>query len=130
MFYVMMAIAIVAEEFLMPSLKHIAKRYKLSKDITGFIVALGNLVPEVTTTVLSFLRHGVKMTEFAVATNVGASMFAITIVPAVAALFAPAVVKGQIVKGINPWSFYRDLGFFTMALCFYAYVFADGVCSF
>lgn len=91
MMYIMMVLAKIADEFLMPSLKNIAKRYKLSKDITGFIVAIGNLVPELTTTILSFLRHGVKMTEFGIATNIGASLFTITIVPAVAASFAPAV---------------------------------------
>jgi Ca2+/Na+ antiporter len=89
MLYIMVVLALIADEFLMPSLKNIAKRYKLSKDLTGFIVAIGNLVPELTTTILSFLRHGVKMTEFAIATNIGASLFAITIVPAVAAYFAP-----------------------------------------
>lgn len=128
MIYIMLVIALVAEEFLMPSLKSIAKRYKLSKDLTGFIVALGNLIPEVTTTVLSFLRHGVKMTEFAMAANIGASMFAITIVPAVAAYFAPAPKKGA--EPINKLSFFRDLGFFTMALCFYAYAFKEGICCF
>jgi Ca2+/Na+ antiporter len=89
MLYIMVVLALIADELLMPSLKNIATRYKLSKDITGFIVAIGNLIPELTTTILSFLHHGVKMTEFAVATNVGASLFAMTVVPAVAAYFAP-----------------------------------------
>jgi len=89
MIYMMMVLALIADEFLMPALKSIATKYKLSKDITGFIVAIGNLIPELTTTILSFLRHGVKMTEFAVATNIGASLFAMTVVPAVAASFAP-----------------------------------------
>jgi Ca2+/Na+ antiporter len=38
----------------MPSLRNIAKRYNLSKDITAMIVAVGNLIPELATTVLSF----------------------------------------------------------------------------
>lgn len=130
MLYIMMVIALVAEEFMMPSLKKIAVRYRLSKDLTGFIVALGNLIPEFTTTFLSFLRHGVKMTEFAMATNIGASMFAITIVPAVAAGFTPPLAKGMIKQEINKSCFFRDLGFFTLALVFYSYAFIDGVCSF
>jgi sodium/potassium/calcium exchanger 6 len=132
MVYVMIVLAYIAEEFLMPSLKKIAIRYNLSKDLTGFIVALGNLVPELTTTILSFLSHGIKMTEFAIATNIGASIFAITIVPAVGALFAPPLIKGlqNPDSQINPYSFYRDLGFFTGALIFYAYAFQDGICSF
>jgi Ca2+/Na+ antiporter len=54
--------------------------------LTGILVALGNLVPELTTTILSFLKHGVKMTEFGVASNIGCSIFVITVVPAVAIL--------------------------------------------
>lgn len=49
-------------------------------------MAVGNLVPELTTTILSFLRHGVKMTEFGVACNVGGSVLVITVVPVVAIL--------------------------------------------
>lgn len=50
------------------------------------MVAVGNLVPELTTTVLSFLRHGIKMTEFGVASNVGGSVLVVTVIPAVAIL--------------------------------------------
>jgi Ca2+/Na+ antiporter len=70
----------------MPSLLAIAKRYKLSRDITGIVVAIGNSVPELTTTMLSFMKHGVKMTEFGVASNVGCAIFSITVVPATAIL--------------------------------------------
>lgn len=134
MLYIMMILALIADEFLMPSLKNIAKRYKLSKDLTGFIVAIGNLVPELTTTILSFLRHGVKMTEFAIATNVGASLFAMTVVPAVAASFAPPMTLKELEnnqrKGLDPKTFFRDLGFFILSLVFYALAFENGICSF
>lgn len=70
----------------MPSLLSISKRYKLSKDVTGIVVALGNSVPELTTTMLSFLRHGVKMTEFGLASNIGSAVFSITVIPAIAIL--------------------------------------------
>lgn len=81
-----MVLAIIAEKLLMPSLINISKRYGLSKDITGIVVAIGNLIPELTTTILSFLRHGVKMTEFGVACNLGSACFSVTIVPAIAFL--------------------------------------------
>lgn len=58
----------------------------MSRDVTGIIVAIGNSVPELTTTMLSFLKHGVKMTEFGLASNVGCAIFTITVVPAVAIL--------------------------------------------
>jgi Ca2+/Na+ antiporter len=79
-------LAIIAEKFLMPSLLNISQRYKLSKDMTGIVVAIGNLIPELATTVLSFMSHGVKMTEFGVACNIGCAIFGITIVPAVAVI--------------------------------------------
>ncbi len=69
---------------MMPCLLNISRRYDLSKDLTGIIVAVGSLIPELTTTVLSFMRHGVKMTEFGIASNIGCAVFTITVVPAVA----------------------------------------------
>jgi Ca2+/Na+ antiporter len=84
--YVLLNLALIAEKFLMPSLLNISKRYGMSWDLTGILVAIGNLVPELTTTILSFLKHGVKMTEFGVACNIGTSIFVITVVPAVAIL--------------------------------------------
>ena len=84
--YILLNLAIIAELFMMPSLVSISQRYHLSKDITGIMVAIGSSVPELTTTILSFLRHGVKMTEFGVVSNLGCSMFSLTMVPALAVL--------------------------------------------
>jgi Ca2+/Na+ antiporter len=84
--YILLNLAMIAEKHLMPSLMNISKRYGMSKDLTGIIVAIGNSVPELTTTTISFLKHGVKMTEFGVACNVGTAVFVITVVPAVAIL--------------------------------------------
>ncbi len=82
--YVLITLALVAERFMLPSLMAISKRYSLSRDMTGIVVALGGLIPELTTTLLSFMRHGVKMTEFGIVTNVGCALFTITVVPAIA----------------------------------------------
>ena len=66
------------------------------------MVAIGNLVPELTTTVLSFLRHGIKMTEFGVACNIGSTVLVITVVPAIAIFLSmkeqPLSMKGAIDK--------------------------------
>ena len=61
--------------------------------MTGILVAIGNLVPELTTTILSFLRHGVKMTEFGMACNVGGGVLVVTVVPAIAMLIT---LKGAV----------------------------------
>jgi Ca2+/Na+ antiporter len=76
----------VTDRIVLPALINISKKYGLSRDLTGIIVAIGNLIPETTTTILSFFRHGVKLTEFAIAVNVGGSVFIITVVPALAML--------------------------------------------
>ncbi len=85
-FYLLVFIALVADNYLLPSLLNIAKRYSLSRDMTGILVAVGNLIPEIALTVLSMLMHGVKMTEFAIATNVGAATYSVTVVPALAVI--------------------------------------------
>ena len=84
--YVLLNLALIAETFMMPSLLAISCKYGLSKDLTGLVVAVGGLVPELTTTALSFFRHGIKMSEFGVASNIGCAIFTITVVPAVALL--------------------------------------------
>lgn len=93
--YLLLNLGLIAEKFLMPSLMNISRRYNMSWDLTGILVALGNLVPELTTTVLSFLKHGVKMTEFGVACNVGTSVFIVTVVPAVAMLITATSTKAS-----------------------------------
>ena len=84
--YILVNLALISDKFLLPALLNISKRYGLSWDITGIVVAIGNLVPELATTVLSFMRHGVKMTEFGVACNLGCAAFGVTMVPAIAIL--------------------------------------------
>jgi Ca2+/Na+ antiporter len=84
--YLLLILALVADIYLLPSLLNISKRYRLSKDVTGVIVAIGNLIPEMAMTILSFMSHGVKMTEFGVASNIGCAIVAMTVVPACAVL--------------------------------------------
>ena len=94
--YVLLNLALIAEHFLMPSLLNISKRYGLSRDVTGIVVAVGSSVPELTTTMLSFFKHGVKMTEFGMASNVGCAVFTITVVPALAIL----LTMGSVVNNL------------------------------
>lgn len=50
------------------------------------LIAFGVAVPEVVVTILAFQRHGIKMTEFGVATILGSVCFATCFIPAVAHL--------------------------------------------
>ena len=85
-----MAQGIMAEKFLMPSLNNISKYYNLSASVTGILCAFGLAVPELSVTLLSFTKHGIKMTEFGVGTIFGSVVFCVTFVPA----FAYFVVYG------------------------------------
>ena len=82
--YLLMATGIISEKFLMPSLENISAKYKLSATIAGVLIAFGITVPELAVTLLSFQRHGIKMTEFGLATVFGSVCFCTTFVPAFA----------------------------------------------
>mmetsp|Transcript_14261 Transcript_14261/g.17022 ORF Transcript_14261/g.17022 Transcript_14261/m.17022 type:complete len:164 (-) Transcript_14261:54-545(-) len=82
--YLLLSLGIISEKFLMPSLANISKKYKLSASIAGVLIAFGIAVPELAVTLLSFQRHGIKMTEFGLATVFGSVCYATTVVPAIA----------------------------------------------
>jgi Ca2+/Na+ antiporter len=115
----------------------ISRRYRLSKDITGIVVAVGNGVPELTTTLLSFLKHGVKLAEFGVASNIGCAVLAITVVPAVAILatYKPEKKGDNHVSNMQEerqqktmmMTIYRDMGFFILALVLYDIILYKGM---
>ena len=85
----------MSEKFLMPSLENISKKYKLSATIAGILIAFGIAVPELAVTLLSFQRHGIKMTEFGLATVFGSVCFCTTFVPAVAYLLNYGVRRAR-----------------------------------
>ena len=74
----------MADKFLLPSMIRICKEYKLSKPIGGVLIAIGVSMPELTATMMSFQRHGVKMTEFGLALVIGGLAFAASMIPVVA----------------------------------------------
>lgn len=76
----------MADKFLLPSMIKICKEYNLSKPIGGVLIAIGVSMPELTATMLSFQRHGVKMTEFGLALVIGGLAFAVCMIPVVAYL--------------------------------------------
>lgn len=84
--YLMLSQGVIAEKFLMKSLENITHRYNLSQSIAGILIAFGVAVPEVVVTILSFQKHGIKMTEFGVATILGSVCFATCFIPAIAHL--------------------------------------------
>ena len=79
-----MSQGVMADKFLLPAMLNICSKYNLSKSIGGVLIAVGVSVPELTATMLSFQRHGVKMTEFGLALVIGGLAFAASMIPVVA----------------------------------------------
>ncbi len=86
--YIIILLAVITDKFLLPAVLAIAHRYSLSRDTTGLLIGVANLVPETTTIFLSFSRPGIAMTEFAFVTNIGIAVTTLTAVPALAFLIA------------------------------------------
>lgn len=79
----MVAQGVMCDLFLMPSIVNSAKKYGCSKTIAGVFLALGITIPELIVTMISFHRHGARMTEFGLAVVFGGACFAFSAVPAV-----------------------------------------------
>ena len=63
--------------------------------MAGILIAFGIAVPELVVTLLSFQRHGIKMTEFGLATVFGSVCFCVTFVPAAAYLINYGCCKAR-----------------------------------
>ena len=125
--YLLISQGVMADKYLMPSLQNISKRYGLSKGLAGVLIAFGIAVPELAVTLLSFQRHGIKMTEFGLATVFGGIAFCVTIVPAFGYLVnfgvrnpRPAATPERQASNKRFFSlFARDMGFMAVALFMY-----------
>lgn len=132
--YLMLSQGVIADKFLMKSLENITQRYGLSQAIAGILIAFGVAVPEVVVTILSFQRHGIKMTEFGVATILGSVCFATCFIPAVAHLANYGLAKAkppasEIELAQNRKLlkiFLRDMAFIIVGLVSFYYFLADG----
>jgi Ca2+/Na+ antiporter len=86
--YFIIALTFTVDKFILPALIKMAENRRISRDMTGIVVALGNMVPEFCAVVVGFLTTGIDSTEFAIGINIGHGSFTMTFVPAVAILVA------------------------------------------
>lgn len=84
--YLLLSQSVMVDKFLQPAMLNICTTYKLSKSIGGVLVAVGVSVTELTAALLSFQRHGVKMTEFGLALIFGGLAFSASFIPVIAYL--------------------------------------------
>nr|XP_005513230.2 ras and Rab interactor 2 isoform X2 [Columba livia] len=105
MFY---ALAIVCDDFFVPSLEKICERLHLSEDVAGAtFMAAGSSAPELFTSVIGvFITKG----DVGVGTIVGSAVFNILCIIGVCGLFA-----GQVVA-LSSWSLLRDSIYYTLSV--------------
>nr|XP_060630078.1 sodium/potassium/calcium exchanger 3 isoform X2 [Anolis sagrei ordinatus] len=106
--YMFYALAIVCDDFFVPSLEKICERLHLSEDVAGAtFMAAGSSAPELFTSVIGvFITKG----DVGVGTIVGSAVFNILCIIGVCGLFA-----GQVVA-LSSWSLMRDSSYYTCSI--------------
>ncbi|XP_032035906.1 sodium/potassium/calcium exchanger 4 isoform X2 [Hylobates moloch] len=106
--YMFYALAIVCDDFFVPSLEKICERLHLSEDVAGAtFMAAGSSTPELFASVIGvFITHG----DVGVGTIVGSAVFNILCIIGVCGLFA-----GQVVR-LTWWAVCRDSVYYTISV--------------
>ncbi|KAM4014361.1 sodium/potassium/calcium exchanger 4 isoform 2-T2 [Anomaloglossus baeobatrachus] len=106
--YMFYALAIVCDDFFVPSLEKICERLHLSEDVAGAtFMAAGSSTPELFASVIGvFITHG----DVGVGTIVGSAVFNILCIIGVCGVFA-----GQVVR-LTWWSLFRDSMYYILAI--------------
>ncbi|XP_063146317.1 sodium/potassium/calcium exchanger 4 [Candoia aspera] len=106
--YMFYALAIVCDDFFVPSLEKICEKLHLSEDVAGAtFMAAGSSTPELFASVIGvFITHG----DVGVGTIVGSAVFNILCIIGVCGIFA-----GQVVR-LTWWSVFRDSVYYTLAV--------------
>ncbi|XP_048161364.1 sodium/potassium/calcium exchanger 4 isoform X2 [Corvus hawaiiensis] len=106
--YMFYALAIVCDDFFVPSLEKICEKLHLSEDVAGAtFMAAGSSTPELFASVIGvFITHG----DVGVGTIVGSAVFNILCIVGVCGLFA-----GQVVC-LTQWAVFRDSIYYTISV--------------
>ncbi|XP_075700437.1 sodium/potassium/calcium exchanger 4 [Rhinoderma darwinii] len=106
--YMFYALAIICDDFFVPSLEKICERLHLSEDVAGAtFMAAGSSTPELFASVIGvFITHG----DVGVGTIVGSAVFNILCIIGVCGVFA-----GQVVR-LTWWSLFRDSMYYIFAI--------------
>uniref|UniRef100_A0A8V5FMF8 Sodium/calcium exchanger membrane region domain-containing protein n=1 Tax=Melopsittacus undulatus TaxID=13146 RepID=A0A8V5FMF8_MELUD len=106
--YMFYALAIVCDDFFVPSLEKICEKLHLSEDVAGAtFMAAGSSTPELFASVIGvFITHG----DVGVGTIVGSAVFNILCIVGVCGMFA-----GQVVC-LTKWAVFRDSVYYTISV--------------
>ena len=106
--YMFVALAIVCDEFFVPSLEVIIDKMGISEDVAGAtFMAAGGSAPELFT---SFIGVFIAHTDVGIGTIVGSAVFNILFVIGMCAIFSTGVLA------LTWWPLFRDVSFYSVSL--------------
>lgn len=118
MIYMFVALAIVCDEFFVPSLDVIIEKLQISEDVAGAtFMAAGGSAPELFTSVIGVF---ISFNDVGIGTIVGSAVFNILFVIAMCVLFSKTVLE------LTWWPIFRDVTFYSIALLMLVVFFLDG----
>ncbi|XP_064620799.1 sodium/potassium/calcium exchanger 2-like isoform X2 [Lineus longissimus] len=118
MIYMFVALAIVCDEFFVPSLNVITEKLKLSEDVAGAtFMAAGGSAPELFTSVISVFVA--RDNAVGLGTIVGSAVFNILFVIGMCAIFSKDVLE------LTWWPLFRDVFFYSIDLILLMVFFDD-----
>ena len=115
--YMFVALAVVCDEFFVPSLEVIIEELDISEDVAGAtFMAAGGSAPELFT---SFVGVFISKSDVGIGTIVGSAVFNILFVIAACALVSKTVLK------LTWWPLFRDVSFYIVSLILLMVFFLD-----
>ncbi|XP_060055613.1 sodium/potassium/calcium exchanger 2 isoform X2 [Erinaceus europaeus] len=119
MIYMFIALAIVCDEFFVPSLTVITEKLGISDDVAGAtFMAAGGSAPELFTSLIGvFIAHS----NVGIGTIVGSAVFNILFVIGMCALFSREILN------LTWWPLFRDVSFYIVDLTMLIIFFLDNV---
>lgn len=115
--YMFVALAIVCDEFFVPSLDVIIEKFEIADDVAGAtFMAAGGSAPELFTSVIGVF---VSFDDVGIGTIVGSAVFNILFVIGMCAIFSRTVLS------LTWWPLFRDCTFYSVSLLTLIYFFRD-----
>ncbi|XP_015604518.1 sodium/potassium/calcium exchanger Nckx30C isoform X3 [Cephus cinctus] len=115
--YMFVALAIVCDEFFVPSLDVIIEKLEIADDVAGAtFMAAGGSAPELFTSIIGVF---VSFDDVGVGTIVGSAVFNILFVIGMCAIFSRTVLS------LTWWPLFRDCTFYSASLLTLIYFFSD-----
>ncbi|KAK3098268.1 hypothetical protein FSP39_017749 [Pinctada imbricata] len=119
MIYMFVALAIVCDEFFVPSLGVITNKLKISEDVAGAtFMAAGGSAPELFTSLLGVF---IAQNNVGIGTIVGSAVFNILFVIGMCAIFSKGVLA------LTWWPLFRDVTFYSIDLLLLIGFFLDEI---